>query len=395
MINLINAMIFSPVQLVVIILLSVVLVGFVVLDVVFGVTLRLKAERKLYDDDLQSRREALLNKLEYIRAGGTAETHTWLDFVQYEENEDDADDEENETEQSTVRFVEAPTCDGVSAEKWQAPLNTEILCVDELSPQLRRKLAMRAKRHNGKMFYVRYSLGFEARLCYADDETKVRYMELMDYIKSFEGVSVINGFASQRICVDKNTIAMILFSGKKMCVSLALDPSIYKNTKYRGEDKSDTKRFAKTPMFVRIYSDVKLDKIKYLIDELAKKNNLQQGEIKQGVYDLSERTREEMILSGNVRVIIVQDVPDFVARQILAEKQASGSTAVNAVNFDEEVDDDNDTEVRDDAEEATVLAEVETDEKSDEFAAVNQSAKIADDNTQTMQDDAAATVTEK
>ena len=40
MINLINAMIFSPVQLVVIILLSVVLVGFVVLDVVFGVTLR-------------------------------------------------------------------------------------------------------------------------------------------------------------------------------------------------------------------------------------------------------------------------------------------------------------------------------------------------------------------
>ena len=41
MINLINAMIFSPVQLVVIILLSVVLVGFVVLDVVFGVTLRL------------------------------------------------------------------------------------------------------------------------------------------------------------------------------------------------------------------------------------------------------------------------------------------------------------------------------------------------------------------
>ena len=91
MINLINAMIFSPVQLVVIILLSVVLVGFVVLDVVFGVTLRLKAERKLYDDDLQSRREALLNKLEYIRAGGTAETHTWLDFVQYEENEDDAD----------------------------------------------------------------------------------------------------------------------------------------------------------------------------------------------------------------------------------------------------------------------------------------------------------------
>ena len=51
MINLINAMIFSPVQLVVIILLSVVLVGFVVLDVVFGVTRRLKAERKLYDDD--------------------------------------------------------------------------------------------------------------------------------------------------------------------------------------------------------------------------------------------------------------------------------------------------------------------------------------------------------
>ena len=99
--NLVNVMIFSPVQLVVIILLAVLLVGFVALDVVFGVTLRLKAERKLYDDDLQSRREALLNKLEYIKSGGTAETHTWLDFVQ----DEDSDDEVDESGEAIIKYL--------------------------------------------------------------------------------------------------------------------------------------------------------------------------------------------------------------------------------------------------------------------------------------------------
>lgn len=387
MTNLINAMIFSPVQLVVIIVLALLLIGFVALDVVFGVTLRLKAERKLYDENLQARREALLNKLEYIRAGGTAETHTWLDFVQYEENEDEEEDEDTDGEQAPIRMIPQPQ-DFAEVAEGVAPLNTEILCVDDLSPRLRRKLAMRAKRYDGKMFYVRYSLGFEARLRYADDETKVRYMELMDYVKAYEGVSIAKGFASRRICIDKTTIAMVLFSGKKMCMSLALNPSDYKYTKFSGEDKSNTKRFAKTPMFVRIYDDGKLDKIKYLFDELAKKHNLRQGEIKQGVYDLSERTREDMILSGSVRVIIVEDVPFAVAQRIRAEKQNSANIQI-AQDDDNYIDDLSEVEFKDDETAEENLPQTDCDEMTE------NEETILDDKISVAVDEAAATTTEE
>lgn len=311
-----GASIFSPGQIAGIVILAVMLAAILALNIYFAIIWRTKLERKLYDETLQAQRDALLSKLEYMRAGGKAETHTWLSYVVPEEGDDDdnAEADTDTVDDSGIELREDPVILGESVDpnavaEDGTSMRAEVLAVDELNPRVRRKLGLRAKRHNGKKFYVRYKLGFDARLRYSDDETKVRYMELMDDIKSYQGIEIVNGFESRRICVGGNTIALILFSGKKLCMALALDPAEYKRTKYRGEDKSGTKRFAKTPMLVRIGDDSKVSVVKYLFFKLAAENNLLRGEVKEGKYDLAERTREDLIIAGSVRVIILNDAP--------------------------------------------------------------------------------------
>lgn len=326
------ASIFSPGQLAGIIILAILLAAILGLNIYLAIIWRTKLERKLYDEALQAQRDALLSKLEYMRAGGKAETHTWLSYVVPEQGDDDdnADADADNIDDGDVSLREDPVILGERIDpngmaEDGSPVRAEVLAVDELSPRVRRKLGLRAKRHNGKKFYVRYKLGFDARLRYSDDETKVRYMELMDDIKSYQGIEIVNGFESQRICINGNTVALILFSGKKLCVALALDPAEYKRTKYRGEDKSGTKRFAKTPMLVRISDDSKVSVVKYLFFKLAADNSLLRGEVKEGKYDLAERTREDLIIAGSVRVIILNDAP--ATAQTHAELAAAEAAA--------------------------------------------------------------------
>ena len=335
MLSYIGASIFSPGQLAGIIILAILLAAILALNIYLAIVWRTKLERKLYDEALQAQRDALLSKLEYMRAGGKAETHTWLSYVVPEEGDDDdnADADTDNVDDGDVTLREEPVIlgehvdpDGVAEDG--TPMRAEVLAVDELNPRVRRKLGLRAKRHNGKKFYVRYKLGFDARLRYSDDETKVRYMELMDDIKSYQGIELVNGFESQRVCINGNTVALILFSGKKLCVALALNPADYKRTKYRGEDKSETKRFAKTPMLVRIADDSKVSVVKYLFFKLAADNNLLRGEVKAGKYDLAERTREDLIIAGSVRVIILNDAPaTAMTHAELAAAEAAAAAA--------------------------------------------------------------------
>lgn len=293
-----SALIFSPGQLTLCIAIGLIFAGLVALNIVFAVIYRVKAERKLHSEQLQQKRQALLDKLAYLKAGGEVESTSWLNYVVEDEDEEDVPDKKY----VTVRMAVG-----------EQPPNTEIIEVNGMSPRMRRKLGFRAKRYNGKRFYVRYLLGFDARLRFSDDETKARYIDFMEYVKSYVGVSVSKHFGCHKICLGKDVIGMVLFGGKRICIAFALNPSDYENTKYKAEDKSDKRRFAKTPMFVRVGSDDKLNNAKYLFGELARERGLQQISRKKGKYDLTELTREEMIVTGSVRVVIIDEAPNFAS----------------------------------------------------------------------------------
>ena len=298
--NLINALIFSPAQMTICIIVAIAFAALVGLNVYLFVIYRVKQERKMYDEQLQNRRKALLDKLEYLKAGGEPEKRSWLDY---------AVDDEDEEEDGGKKYVTVRVAVG------EKPVNAEVISVDEMTPRVRRKLGFRAKRHSGKKFYVRYSLGFDAKLRYSDDETKARYIAIMDEIHKYGGINIVKQFSNIRICAGKETLAMVLFGGKRICVAFALDPAEFEKTKYRGEDKSEKKRFAKTPMLVRIGSDEKTEIVKYLINVLAKKRSLPPAKPRKITYDLTERTQEERIAKGSVRVIVIDEAPDIVGKK--------------------------------------------------------------------------------
>lgn len=270
-----------------------------VLNIWFSYIWRIKAERQMHNDNLQNRRDALLAKLEYLKSGGDAEPQTWIDFAAF--GEDDDEEEETTDDQPTIPLT-IPMNDG------KQPLHTVMLAVDDLSPRTRNKLGMRPKRFNGKKFYVRYSLGFDAKLRLSDDETKARYVQIVNDMRAYEGVTIEKNFSVQHIMYGAELLASIVFLGKRLCVAYALDPKQYAEGKHHGDDKSDKKRFARTPLVVRVLSDNKVETAKFMFAELAKKHSLAVGKKKSFKYDMTERSKDELVCMGSMRVIIVDEV---------------------------------------------------------------------------------------
>lgn len=269
-----------------------------VLNIWFSYIWRVKAERQMHNDNLQNRRDALLAKLEYLKSGGDAEPQTWIDFAAF----GDEDDDEEETDEQPTIPLTIPMNDG------KQPLHTVMLSVDDLSQRTRNKLGMRPKRFNGKKFYVRYSLGFDAKLRLSDDETKARYVQIVNDMRTYEGVTLEKNFSVQHVMYGNELLASLVFLGKRLCVAYALDPKKYAEGKYHGDDKSDKKRFARTPLVVRVLSDNKVETAKYMFAELAQKYSLVVGKKRSYKYDMTEKSKDELVCMGSMRVIIVDEV---------------------------------------------------------------------------------------
>lgn len=316
--------IFSAGQLSTIIILSIVLVAFIVLNIWFAFIWRVKAERRMHNEGLQDRRDALLARLDYLKSGGEAEPHTWIDFAVFGDDEE----EEEAAPDESANTVTVPVDDG------KRPPNTVILAVDGMSSRMRAKLNMSAKRFNGKKFYVRYSLGFDAKLRLSDDDTKARYVEIMDELRSYEGITFKKNFSNQQIKLGKELLASIVFAGKRLCVALALNPEDYANTKYHGDDKSDKKKFAKTPLVVRILSSNKVEVAKYLFGRIAEQNQLVKDKDKAYKYDLEEKSRDQLVLLGSMRVVIVSEIsplsPNFNADKPAEQLEITEAAAADA-----------------------------------------------------------------
>ncbi len=298
MFTLLCGSIFAGWQITLMVVLCVALAVMLVLNIWFSYIWRVKAERQMHNDNLQNRRDALLAKLEYLKSGGDAEPQTWIDFAAFGDEDDDEDEPDD---QPTIPLT-IPMNDG------KQPLHTVMLAVDDLSPRTRNKLGMRPKRFNGKKFYVRYSLGFDAKLRLSDDETKARYVQILNDMRSYTGVTVEKNFSVQHVMYGNELLASLVFLGKRLCVAYALDPKQYADGKYHGDDKSDKKRFARTPLVVRVLSDNKVETAKFMFAELAEKYSLVVEKKKSFKYDMSERSKDELVCMGSMRVIIVDEV---------------------------------------------------------------------------------------
>lgn len=179
-------------------------------------------------------------------------------------------------------------------------------------------------------FIYRYNFSFRAKLIQSPPDQQRRYGELMDVIRSFPKLKTNKSWKQERVYVGRKTVAMMFFRGRKLCIAFALDPEEWAGTKYRGIDLREVKRFAKTPMALKLRSERKVKYAKHLLCETAKRNGLTQGALTAEQFSLPYRTTEELIAAGLVKLVNAQPAeiaaaetePEPVVRESVSAAEA-------------------------------------------------------------------------
>lgn len=266
---------------------------------------------------------------EEIPAVVTAETAVQPPEEEDAEQDDDDNDFENDSDVEIIECVEILP---------DEPAENETADVAAVAVPVRRKIV------------VRYKFSFRAKLIQAPRELQARFGEFADEARAYKKVKFTVSWKQVRIYSGRNTLALVLFKGRKICVAFALDPAEYAESKYGGIDVSSVKRFAKTPYLLKLTSARKTRYAKELFAAVAAKYGLEKGSVTKTDFYLPFRTTEELIKVNLVKLlssgditgdaeVVKADIADLIRDKItLAEAGISLSDEV-AAEYMETADD--------------------------------------------------------
>ncbi len=225
------------------------------------------------------------------------------DFV--EDSEEEAS--ENVIEENDVTDDEFATTE--ADDNNQNMFNAGIeLAVKDMTDVEKLLLDLVDEQYADKTYLVQYTKSFMAKLRLADEETKKAYCLFMQEVSSFKNMKADISFNQQRVHKGREAVATMLFKGKKLCIAFALNPEDYAETKYRGKNVGNTKRFEKTPMMLKITSERKGKYARHLLGDVANMLGLEQTEPQAIDFDLKEVTTDDMLLSGEMRIKVLKEV---------------------------------------------------------------------------------------
>ncbi len=125
---------------------------------------------------------------------------------------------------------------------------------------------------------IRFNRSFTAKLILSSDETKGYFAEIANYLLSFKKVKSRMSWKNLSFNRGRIPVSKLAMRGKTLWIYLALDPKEFIETKYGGEDFSDSVRYEKVPYAVKIKSDRGLKYAKELIDVLMSRLGIERGE---------------------------------------------------------------------------------------------------------------------
>ncbi|MCM1043351.1 MAG: hypothetical protein NC350_03985 [Corallococcus sp.] len=137
---------------------------------------------------------------------------------------------------------------------------------------------------------------FKGKLIQSGSEIQIYYGTLVDLFTSFQKVKVRETKKRARVYSGRTLLGYIFFKGKKLCVTLAVDPLKYAGTKYRGKDISSKKRYAATPYMVKITSERKFKYLQAVIGEMLA--DRQRIEVAARDYTMPYQSDEQLLENG-------------------------------------------------------------------------------------------------
>lgn len=123
-------------------------------------------------------------------------------------------------------------------------------------------------------FGARDMRSFAEKLADAKEEVKARYAELERSLKRLKKVRVIEGRTGRTFKCGNVPVARFAIRGKTLNVYLGLRPAEFTETKYIYTDVSDSKKYARYPMRVKITSARQTRWVQELIAKLSETNGL-------------------------------------------------------------------------------------------------------------------------
>ena len=157
----------------------------------------------------------------------------------------------------------APAVEPIAAEREEEDVedSSEVTDTDDEAEDTVFELAS-----DGLVIEVKYDRSFLARII-QNEKAKEYYDDIKNYILSF-GVKPRLSWKADSFYLGRTTYVVAKVRGKTLTLYLALAPKAYEERVYHHLDVSDKKTYEKTPMMVRVKSDLGLKKAKKLIEEM-------------------------------------------------------------------------------------------------------------------------------
>ncbi len=155
---------------------------------------------------------------------------------------------------------------------------------------------------------TRYKRSFVAKIIESDEDIKQYYSIIKNTILSYGKVRSLINWTNDRFSLEQESLVKIGIRGKTLCVYLALDPSEFPETVYHQKFAGDTKMYEKTPMMIKIKSNVAVKRACRLIELLMERNGAVKEDREPVDYAAQYffRTEEELLAEGLIKTAVVE-----------------------------------------------------------------------------------------
>lgn len=253
---------------------------------------------ELTEEDEEAAEEAVDEALEEaIAEEPAAAAYADLTEEEPEEPEEDSDEEDSEDDENT---------EDSGAEEAPAMLGGQrIVYIDaKANPEAYAELLEREKRGEVTLVY-RYRKSFLAKMALAEDTVKGYYSELKNALLAYKGVKCRTSWGYEAFNKGRTKLARMDVKTKSLYLYLAIDPQSLVDTKYNFKDMSAKKKYAATPVLMKIRGERKFKHALELIEKICGEElQLKRLETEPTDYRLPVMSQDEMVEAGYVKMMV-------------------------------------------------------------------------------------------
>ena len=257
----------------------------------------------LTEEDEEAAEEAVDEALEEAIVEEPAAA-AYADLTEEEPEEPEEDDEEEDSDEEDSEDDENAEDSG--AEEAPAMLGGQrIVYIDaKANPEAYAELLEREKRGEVTLVY-RYRKSFLAKMALAEETVKGYYSELKNALLAYKGVKCRTSWGYEAFNKGRTKLARMDVKTKSLYLYLAIDPQSLVDTKYNFKDMSAKKKYAATPVLMKIRGERKFKHALELIEKICGEElQLKRLENEPTDYRLPLMSQDEMVEAGYVKMMV-------------------------------------------------------------------------------------------